>query len=187
MILPHYPLRNAGRNDRKMAAGYSEAMNPVNNRGIEMSNSQPLMRARSSIGDAAVDGLLNGVVAGVVMAIYLMISGMLTGAGLVATLTAFDLGQGASPVRGALIHLAVAAIYGMVFSLMYRLIGHDRSIGRGGNVMIGLAYGLLLWLITQISFAAGINVALSSLPAIHFAVAHVMFGITLGWLIGRTH
>ena len=99
-----------------------------------MSNSQPLMRARSSIGDAAVDGLLNGVVAGVVMAIYLMISGVLTGTGMAATLNAFDLGQGTSPVRGALIHLAVAAIYGMVFSLIDRLIGRRRSIGRGGNV-----------------------------------------------------
>jgi hypothetical protein len=168
-----------------MAAGYSEAKNLVNHRGIEMSNSQPLIRTRSSIGDAAVDGLLNGVVAGVVMAIYLMISGVLTGAGLAATLSAFDLGQGTSPVRGALIHLAVAAIYGMVFSLLYRLIGGSRSIGRGGNVMIGLAYGLLLWLITQITFAAGINVMLNSLPAVHFAVAHALFGLTLGWLIGR--
>jgi hypothetical protein len=168
-----------------MVAGYSETKNPVNHKGIKMSNSQPLIRARSSIGDAAVDGLLNGVVAGIVMAIYLVISGVLTGTGLGVTLSAFDLGQGTSPVRGALIHLAVAAIYGMVFSLLYRLIGRGRSIGRGGNVMIGLAYGLLLWLITQITFAAGINVMLNSLPAVHFAVAHGIYGMTLGWLIGR--
>jgi hypothetical protein len=150
-----------------------------------MSNSQPLMRARSSIGDAAVDGLLNGVVAGVVMAIYLSISGVLAGVGIAAILSAFDLGQGTSPVRGALIHLAMAAIYGMVFSLLYRLIGHGRSIGRGGNVIIGLAYGLLLWLITQIAFATGINVALSSLPGVHLAAAHLVYGATLGWLAGR--
>jgi hypothetical protein len=151
-----------------------------------MSNSQPLIQARSSVGDTAVDGLLNGVVAGVVMAIYLVISGMLTGVGVVAILSAFDLGQGALPVRGALIHLAMAAIYGMAFSLIYRLIGRGRSIGRGGNMIIGLAYGLLLWLITQIAFAAGINVALSSLPVAHFAIAHALFGLTLGWLMGRT-
>ena len=151
-----------------------------------MSNSQPLMRARSSVGDTAVDGLLNGVVAGIVMVIYLVISGVLTGAGLIATLSAFDLGQGASPVRGVLIHLAVAAMYGMVFSLLYRLIGRRRSIGRGGNMIIGLAYGLLLWLITQIAFAAGVNVALSNLSTVHFAVAHAVYGATLGWLAGRT-
>jgi hypothetical protein len=74
-----------------------------------------------------------------------------------------------------------------VFSLIYRLIGRGRSIGRGGNVIIGLAYGLLLWLIIQIAFAAGINVALSSLPTMHFAVAHAVFGLTLGWLIGRMY
>jgi hypothetical protein len=150
-----------------------------------MSNSQQLMRARSSIGDAAVDGLLNGVIAGVVMAIYLLVSGVLTSAGLAATLSAFDLGQGTSPVRGALIHLAVAAIYGMVFSLLFRLLGRGRSIGRGGNVFIGLAYGLLLWAITQIAFATGINVALSSLPTVHLAVAHLVYGAALGWLAGR--
>ncbi|NTU61974.1 MAG: hypothetical protein HGB05_00915 [Chloroflexi bacterium] len=150
-----------------------------------MSNSQPLMRARSSIGDAAVDGLLNGVVAGVVMAIYLIVVGVLTGTGMAATLSAFDLGQGTSPVRGALIHLALAAIYGMAYGLIQRLIGRGRSIGRGGNVIIGLAYGLLLWLITQIAFAAGINVALSSLPTVQLAVAHVIYGTALGWLTGR--
>ena len=149
-----------------------------------MSNSQPFIRARSSIGDAAVDGLLNGVVAGVVMAIYLVISGVLTGAGLVATLSAFDLGQGASPVRGALIHLAVAAIYGMVFGLIYRLFGRSRPIGRGGTMMMGVTFSLVLWLIAQIALAAGINVALSSLPAVHFAAAHVVYGAVLGWLTG---
>ena len=151
-----------------------------------MSNSQPLIRARSSIGDTAVDGLLYGVVAGIVMAIYLIVMGVLTGTGLVATLSAFDLGQGTSPMRGVLIHLAVSAIYGMAFSLIYRLIGRRRSIGRGGSVIIGLVYGLLMWLIAQIAFAAGVNVALSSLSTVHFAVAHAVYGATLGWLAGRT-
>ena len=151
-----------------------------------MDQSKSLVPARSSLGDAAVDGLLNGVVAGVVMAIYVMIGGVLTGAGLVATLSAFDLGQGASPVRGALIHLAVAAIYGMVFGLTDRLIGRRRPIGRGGTMIMGVTYSLGLWLITQIAFASGIHVALSSLPAVHLAAAHALFGLTLGWLIGRT-
>lgn len=150
-----------------------------------MSNSQPLIKVRSSSGDAAVDGLLHGVGAGIVMAIYLMGINLLMGTGVAATLSAFDLGEGTSPVRGALIHLAVAAIYGMLFSLIYRLIGRGRSIGRGGNSAIGLGFGLLMWLITQLAFAAGINVALSSLPAAHFAVAHGVYGLMLGWLTSR--
>ena len=150
-----------------------------------MSNSQPLIRARSSIGDAAVDGLLNGVAAGVVMAIYLMISGVLTGAGLAATLSAFDLGQGVSPVRGAVIHLAVAAIYGMAFGLIYRLIGRRKPVGRGGTMLMGVTFSMLLWLITQMAFAAGITVALNGLPPVHLAAAHLVYGATLGWLAGR--
>ena len=150
-----------------------------------MDNSKSLLRAHASSGDAAVDGLFNGVIAGVVMAIYLLIVGAVTGAGLAATLSAFDLGEGTSPVRGALIHLAVAAIYGMVFSLAYRLIVRRRSIGRSGSVIIGLVCGLLLWSITQIAFAVGINVALRSLPTLHFAVAHAIYGAVLGWLTSR--
>jgi Family of unknown function (DUF6789) len=151
-----------------------------------MRNSQPLIRARSSIGDAAVDGLLNGAMAGVVMAIYLMVSGVLAGIGVAAILSAFDLGQGTSPVRGALIHLAVAAIYGMVFSLIYRLIARRRPIGRGGTISLGVTFSMALWLIMQMAFAAGITVALSSLPAVHLAAAHLAYGATLGWLAGRT-
>jgi hypothetical protein len=150
-----------------------------------MSNSQPLIRARSSIGDAAVDGLLHGVGAGMVMAIYLILIGVVTGVGVTTILSAFDLGQGTSPVRGALIHLAMAMIYGMTFSLLYRPIGRRRSIGRGGTTSMGVMFGLLLWLITQIAFAAGINVALNNLPTVHLAVAHVIYGAALGWLTGR--
>jgi uncharacterized BrkB/YihY/UPF0761 family membrane protein len=150
-----------------------------------MDNSKSLVRARSSIGDAAVDGLLNGAIAGVVMAIYLLVFGVAAGAGLAATLSALDLGQGTSPVRGALIHLAVAAIYGMVFSLIYRLFERRRPIGRGGTMLIGVTFSLVLWLIAQIAFAAGTIVALSSLPAVHLAAAHLAYGATLGWLAGR--
>lgn len=152
-----------------------------------MSSSQPLIQRRSSIGDAAVDGLLHGAIAGSVMAIYLIALGLVTGTGLVTVLTAFDLGQGTSPLRGAVIHLAVAAIYGMVFGLGQRLIGRGKSIGRRGSTLIGLAYGLLLWLITRIAFASGLNIALSNLPAVHLAVAHGVYGAALGWLAGRVH
>jgi hypothetical protein len=152
-----------------------------------MSNSQPLIRPRSSSGDAAVDGLLHGVGAGIVMAIYLMVLNLLRATGVAATLSAFDLGEGTSPVRGAVIHLAVAAIYGMLICLTYRLIGRSRSIERGGNVIIGLTFGLLVGLITQIAFAAGINVALSSLPAAHLVVAHGIYGGMLGWSTSRVH
>ena len=34
-------------------------------------------------------------------------------------------------------------------------------------------------------FAAGISVTLSGLPTVHLAGAHVIYGVTLGWLTGR--
>jgi hypothetical protein len=44
----------------------------------------------------------------------------------------------------------------------------------------------VLWLIAQLAFATGVNVALSSLPAVHLAIAHLVYGAALGWLVGRT-
>lgn len=150
-----------------------------------MDNGKSFIRAHSSVGDAAVDGLLNGVIAGSVMALYIMLIGVTIGTSLAATLNAFDLGQGTSPVRGALIHLAIAAIYGIMFSLIFRLIEQHRSIGQSGSIIIGLVYGLVLWSIAQVAVTAGINVGLGSLPATHLAVAHVIYGVTLGWLASR--
>jgi hypothetical protein len=144
-----------------------------------MNNDRVVMRARGSVGDAAVDGLLHGVIAGMVMAIYLIIGGVMTGLSIAATLSAFDLGEGTSPVRGALIHLAVATIYGMLFGSLLR------PIERRGHVIGGLVYGLLLWLITQMAFATGVNIAMSGLPVLHRAIAHLVYGVTLGWLAGR--
>jgi hypothetical protein len=153
---------------------------------IELTHSQLLMQAPPTTGDAAVDGLLNGAVAGVVMAIYLAAINLATGTSLTATLSVFDLGQGSSPVRGALIHLALATIYGIVFSLVFRMIGRGIPAGRGHALASGLVYGVLLWLMMQIAFAGGLNVPLSNLAVVHFALAHVVYGLTLGWLSGRS-
>ena len=151
-----------------------------------MRNSQLLIQTSSSTGDAAVDGLFGGAVAGVMMAIYLVVIGSVAGGSLAATLSIFDLGQGSSPVRGALVHLAISTIYGVVFGLGQRLIGHGHPVWRGYTVIIGLAYGLLLWVMTQIAFAGGLNVPLSNLPIVHFAAAHALYGLTLGWLSSRS-
>ena len=150
-----------------------------------MDNSKSLMRAHRSVGDAAVDGLLNGLIAGSIMTIYIALIGVTMGTNLAAVLSAFDLGQGTSPVRGVLIHLAIAAIDGMIFSLIYRLIEQHRTVGQGGSVLIGLVYGLLLWSIAQVAITAGINDSLGSLPVVHLVVAHVIYGVTLGCMARR--
>lgn len=138
-------------------------------------------------GDAAVNGLLAGAGGGIAMAAALVIAGMLTGVGPASTLAHFDPAgaDAASPLTGALIHLAVSAVYGLLFGVLCRWVGRGRWAGRATAMILGLAYGLLLWLMAQGLIATSAGAALREMPALHFAVAHLVYGIVTGWLIAR--
>lgn len=78
---------------------------------------------KKTIGDVAVDGLLAGMAAGLAMVGVLLAAGLLNGISVTETLGRFDPGSDASPVVGALLHLAVAGLYGVVFAVISRLAG----------------------------------------------------------------
>jgi len=150
-----------------------------------MNNSHSLMRARSSIGDATVDGLGDGALAGLAMVLYLALMALLSGGTPLAVLTGLDLEQWSSPLRGLLLHLALAAIYGAIFCVTRRAIVRRRSINRWASVAIGLAYGLLLWLIAPWVLPAGVTALLRAVTPIDFFSAHVIYGVSLGVLSSR--
>lgn len=138
-------------------------------------------------GDAAVDGLLAGAGGGIAMAAFLVASGLLAGAGPASTLARFDpSGAGsASLLAGGLIHLAVSAVYGLLFGVLYRLIGRGRLAGRTAGALIGLVFGLALLLVAQGLAATAAGAVLREIPALHFAVAHLVYGAVTGWLVAR--
>lgn len=140
---------------------------------------------RSTAGDAAVDGLLGGTGAGIAMAAALMIGGWLAGEQPERMLARFDPSRLASPLTGALVHLAVSAVYGLLFGVAYRLLGRGRPAGWTTGALSGLAYGLLLLLVARGLTAMDGRAALQEIPAVSFAVAHLVYGLVLGWLVGR--
>jgi hypothetical protein len=146
---------------------------------------KPVGERRQTAGDAAVDGLLAGVAAGVVMAAYLAVAGLLAGEGPASTLIRFDPAKQGSPLIGAVLHLAVSAVYGLLFGLIYRLIGRGRLAGRAGGALIGLVYGLVLLLLAQGLTVIGAAATLREIPVAHFAIAHLIYGLMLGWLVAR--
>ena len=75
--------------------------------------------ATKSLGDLAVDGLLQGLAAGAIMVALLLVAGMLEGATPVAVLARFGLPGGATAVTGLLGHLAVSAVLGLVWGVLY--------------------------------------------------------------------
>jgi len=143
---------------------------------------------RQTAGDAAVDGLLAGAAAGIAMAVYLVVAGLLAGEGPAVVLARFDpSGAGAaSPLIGAVMHLAVSAVYGLLFGLICRLIGRDRLAGRATGALMGLVYGLALLLVAQGLALISTEVPLREISTVHFAVAHMIYGLGLGWLVARS-
>ena len=143
-----------------------------------MNESKVVSSKSATAGDAAVDGLLSGIVAGVVMAVYLVVVGLVMGEGPGIVLSRFDPGEAPSPLTGALMHLAVAGVYCVAFGPIARWIGRRATLP---GWLIGLVYGLGVLLIAEVILLPGTNSPLREIPVLHFGVAHVVYGLTLGW------
>jgi hypothetical protein len=137
------------------------------------------------LGDAAVDGLFDGALAGLAMALWLVLIDSLSEGTPLAVLTGFDLEQWSSPLRGLVLHLTLAAIYGAIFSIARHAIVRQRSINRWASGAIGLAYGLLLWLIATFVLPISIEALLRAVTPSAVFIAHVIYGISLGLLSSR--
>lgn len=135
------------------------------------------------MGDTAVDGLVAGLPAGLGMAIVLALSGLIDGTPLLTTLGYFDPARGGNWLTGLLAHLAVSAIYGVVFALLmaavsrirpslYRLVGLWGAVY--GLALLGVAYGVWFTAVTS---------PLAQIAAWQMGVAHLLYGLILGlWL-----
>jgi hypothetical protein len=146
-----------------------------------MSQTKNLVAKRSTLGDSAVDGLFGGLGAGVVMAVYFVAAGLIGGEGPIQVLSRFDPSTPASPLSGALIHLAVACVYGMVFG-----IGHSYiRLARVPASLTGLLYGVALLLLGELVVLPSTQSSLLAIPVLSFGLAHVIYGVTLGLLVGQ--
>ena len=143
------------------------------------------LRGERGIGDTAVDGLLAGMVAGVSMAIYLVIAGLLSGKGLAEMLGLFDPAMGGNALTGTLAHLAVSAIYGVIFALVMMVLGRIRPSVFELSWLIGLLYGLVLFGLARGLMLTAVNSPLLQVTAIHFAIAHLVYGGVLGYRLGN--
>lgn len=141
--------------------------------------SRSIVQENTKVGDAAVDGLLAGMAAGVVMAVYLIGASLLGGEGL-AVLNRFD-PSGASPMVGALMHLAVSGVYGATFGIIANRL-------RRFNVpawLSGVIFGLALFVLAVSVILPNSRSALAGMPVLDFGIAHVVYGLVIGIVISR--
>jgi hypothetical protein len=139
-------------------------------------------------GDAAIDGLFGGLLAGIVMAVFLAAAGLSVGDVPGEVLARFAPGGAQSPLGGLIAHLAVSGIYGALFGLVCQMAAR-RWIRSAAAWIAGLAgglYGLALLILAQAAFLPGAGAALKAFPPLHFALAHLIFGIVLGVITNRS-
>lgn len=150
-----------------------------------MTNSKYILSKDNSTGDAAVDGLLSGIVAGLLMIAYLVIAGLLVGEKLSATLIRFDPSQHDSAVLGLIGHLAMSSIYGAIFGVILKA-GLSRwpSLHRFGWIA-GLIYGAILLILAQAIFFQAADIPMAKITFPHLIVAHLIYGLALGYLVAR--
>jgi hypothetical protein len=155
-----------------------------------MTSSPQVAQPNLTLGDSAVDGLLAGTSAGVAMALYVAVAGLLAGQAWTDILAQFDPSPAPSPFTGALAHLAVAGVYGVIFALAWRWL---RRVWRPGfGWLAGLLYGIALWglalVLLRLPAATTPEGWLAGVAPLHLAVAHLLYGAALGGLLGRrTH
>jgi hypothetical protein len=150
-----------------------------------MSHKKEYLVNRKSLGDAAVDGLYGGITAGVAMVIYLVLVGLLQGHAPGTMLSRFDPSDSGSALTGTLAHLAVAGVYGTIFGLLWHFLMSRRPTLQTYGWLIGLLYGLSLWLLAESLTMRGPGSALLTIPLLHFALAHAVYGLVLGFLAYR--
>lgn len=146
-----------------------------------MSEKNALVRNTSTPGDIAVNGVIAGVLAGALMAAYLVLAGWFTGDGGGVMMGRFD-PTGGRALVGLLGHLAMSAVLGAGYSLLVGLVLRRRPLP---GWLSGLVYGLALWLLATLVVLPATGSALMEVPALHWALAHVCYGLSLGGLMAR--
>ncbi|MEP7291980.1 MAG: hypothetical protein ABI835_09360 [Chloroflexota bacterium] len=152
-----------------------------------MTTQRQLTMHKFGLRDVAVDGLWRGALAGAAMAVYLVIATTALGDAPFSVLARFTSQDvAASPLGGALSHLAASAIYGALFTILWHLLAR-RSSQSGLALLGGVVYAGLLFVFSEYVLLPAVQSPLLGVPALHWGVAHLIYGLVLGVLTARGH
>lgn len=133
---------------------------------------------RRPAGEVAVDGLLRGILAGIVMMALLIVLGWREGLVPSEVIEAFGTRTPSNVVNGLFSHIAISAIYGILWAF---LLNAGLNKLKAPRWLIGMGYGLLLYGITRL---LGPLSGLAVLNPVSLAVANIVYGAVLG-LVSR--
>jgi len=177
-----------GRCNQPLSGCFSPAQIHLHKRQkatIIMDKTGLISRNKNIISSLAVDGLIYGLISGVAMVLSLAAFALLSGESPGAYLEHFSAGGLTSPMRGLLSHLAVSAIYGVLFgTLIWPALVHCSSskiIGWLGKVV----YAILLLFLAQTAILPSTGSPLVQLSIWQWALGHGIYGLVLGGLFAR--
>src|SRR5258706_12565767 len=148
-----------------------------------MTNQIAVSSHTTSISEAAVDGLRRGLPAGSGMLLYLFAASPTLNESPLVLLGRFARVEQTSPAFGFAAHMGMSAVYGILFMLLWRLIG--RRVPRNIAPVVGIAYGIVLFLIAELILLPAGQSPLLQIPAIHWGIGQGIYGLVLGYLTGR--
>lgn len=143
-----------------------------------------LAQKEKTMGDTAVDGLIAGLLAGTLMMLALMAGGLVTGTAPLVMLGYFDPARNGSWQTGLPAHLAVAAVYGVIFALLWRLAALLPSSLRRGW-LLGAAYGVVLFGLARGIMGTAVVMPLQQIAGWNLALGHLVYGAVLGIQLHR--
>ena len=141
-----------------------------------METNSTQFKERGSMGEMAVEGLFAGIAAGIAMLVYLLVSGMLTGVAASVMAGHFSIQVPPNPLQGALLHLAVSAIYGMLFGIIWIFAGRRISCW-----VAAVLYALAIYLLAVYVLLPSTGSPLLEIAPLHFGLAHLVYGLGLGF------
>jgi hypothetical protein len=97
----------------------------------------------------------------------------------------FDPAAGDAWLSGLLAHLAVSGIYGLLFAVAWSFVQRMRSPGPAVVLIAGALYGLLLFAAATGVLLDALDSPLSQFPPVQLAIAHLLYGLLLGFLLRR--
>lgn len=135
-------------------------------------------------------GIVAGVIAGVAMAAVAMMLMPLVGRAFLTPVKLMAgtfqgeaaVGGGAGTVLlGAMIHMVMSALFGLIFALIVHALGWGSV---GALIVAGIVWAVLLFLVNQyVTLRIVDKVMAERMPPLAFLASHVVYGVVLGWLV----
>jgi hypothetical protein len=147
-----------------------------------MDKTGQISRNKVGVSNLAVDGLIYGLISGVAMVLSLAAFALLSGETPAAYLERFSTGGLTSPLQGLLSHLAVSAIYGVLFGALIWSILIRFSAAKITSIIAGLVYAIFLLMLAQTAILPSTGSPLAQLPFWQWVLGHAVYGLALGGL-----